>query len=236
MKLLRYLHMMTVEKNWVVRTWRGHSWWNDSSRGNKWSCWTPKLSQANEIIDKVISWLDEVIGEVNTAIAAVDVVDGFALYSASLPVRKKAAIDVDDIWEDLQEAAAAAAKANVDVAMAAAAVGGESLLTIAEFDCPGRGLLHVMAAKRQQQQADRMKKRSFQENSAKEDIPVGGVVLVKIDKVDHSKLDNKRFTCVVVEVMEWGQYHLMCKGGASENVYICQDLHYEENKTPALYE
>ncbi len=162
------------------------------------------------------------------------------LYSASSPEKKKAAIHVEEVQEDLQEAAAvvrdAAAAANVDVAMAAAAVGDEqNVLPIAEFDSHGRGLLHVTAAKRQQKQADRMKKRCFQECNKREDIPVGGVVLLKIDKVDRSKIDNRRLTCVVVELTEQGQYRLVCKGGVLENVYLFQDLHYEENKTPAFY-
>jgi hypothetical protein len=181
---------------------------------------------------------DEVMAEPNTGVVAVDVVDGFVLYSTSSPAKKNAAFDIGDIGEDLEEAAAvvqaAAATENVDVATLAAAVGHED---IAEFDSPGRGLLCIAAAQRQRQQADRMKKRCLQENNnAKEKIPVGGVVLIKIDKVDRSKLGNKRLACVVIEVTERGQYRIACKGGVLENVYLRQDLHYEEHKLPASYD
>jgi hypothetical protein len=47
---------------------------------------------------------------------------------------------------------------------------------------------------------------------------------------------SKRLACVVVEIMEQGQYHLACKGGVLENVNLHQYLRYEENKTPAFYE
>ena len=60
-------------------------------------------------------------------------------------------------------------------------------------------------------------------------------MLLKIDKVDRNKIDNRRLTCVVVELTEQGQYRLVCKGGVLETVYLHQDLHYEENKTPAFY-
>jgi hypothetical protein len=60
-------------------------------------------------------------------------------------------------------------------------------------------------------------------------------VLIKIDKVDRSKLNSKRLACVVVEIMEQGQYRLTCKGEVLENVYLRQDLHYKENKTTAFY-
>jgi hypothetical protein len=70
----------------------------------------------------------------NAAVVAVDVVDGFVLYSASSPARKKAAINIDEVREDLQEAAAmvreAAAAANVDNATAVAAVGDEQNVQI----------------------------------------------------------------------------------------------------------
>ncbi len=99
---------------------------------------------------------DEVMAEPNTAIVAVDVADGFVLYSASLSAKKKAAINVSDVQEDLEEAAAvvqaAAATANVDVAKVAAAVRHKD---VAEFDSTGRGLLCVTVAKRQQLQADK---------------------------------------------------------------------------------
>jgi hypothetical protein len=107
------------------------------SEENNKTVQAPELSQPEEIVDKDISLPSGVMAEPNTAIVAVGVVNGFVLFSASPPAKKKAAIDVSNIRKDLEEAAAvvqaAATKANVDVAKVAAAVRHEE---IAEFDSP----------------------------------------------------------------------------------------------------
>ncbi len=80
---------------------------------------------------------DEVMAEPNTGVVAVDVVDGFVLYSTSLPAKKNAAFDIGDVQEDLEEAAAvvqaAAAAENVDVVTVAAAVGHKDIMRMRKF-------------------------------------------------------------------------------------------------------
>ena len=103
-----------------------------------------------------------------------------------------------------------------------------------EHDTPGRGALRSMASGNQTQQAERMKKRLREDTI--QDIPVGGICLVPIDRVDRSKIDPKRLPCIVVEVTPKQQYRLACKAGVLDMVLNRGDFAYEPNKTPVFYQ
>jgi hypothetical protein len=102
-----------------------------------------------------------------------------------------------------------------------------------KYDTPGRGHLRTLASTTQQQQAKRMQKRVREDTI--QDVPVGGICLVPIDKVDRSKVDPRRLPCVVVEVTPRIQYRLACKAGVLDRVLCRQDFLYEPNKTPVFY-
>ena len=101
------------------------------------------------------------------------------------------------------------------------------------YDTPGRGHLRTLASTTQHQQAKRMQKRVREDTI--QDVPVGGICLVPIDKVDRSKVDPRRLPCVVVEVTPRIQYRLACKAGVLDRVLCRQDFLYEPNKTPVFY-
>jgi hypothetical protein len=58
-----------------------------------------------------------------------------------------------------------------------------------KHDTPERGNLRMSAAAAQQKQAQRMQKRVREDTI--EDVPVGGICLIPIDRVDRSKVDPK---------------------------------------------
>jgi hypothetical protein len=83
-------------------------------------------------------------------------------------------------------------------------------------------------------QAERMKKRLREDTI--QDIPVGGIRLVPIDRVDPSKIDPKCLPCIVVEVTPKQQYRLTCIAGVLDMVLNRGDFAYEPNKTPVFYQ
>jgi hypothetical protein len=103
-----------------------------------------------------------------------------------------------------------------------------------EHDTPGCGALHSMASGNQTLQAERMKKRLREDTI--QDIPVGGICFIPIDKVDQSKIDPKCLPCVVVEVTPRQQYRLACKAGVLDTVLNRGDFGYEPNKTTVFYQ
>jgi hypothetical protein len=102
-----------------------------------------------------------------------------------------------------------------------------------KYDTPVRGNLRTLASISQQQQAKRMQKRVREDTI--QDVPVGGICLVPIDRVDRSKIDPKRLPCVVVEITPRIQYRLACKAGVLDRVLCRQDFCYEPNKTAVFY-
>jgi predicted RNA-binding protein with TRAM domain len=102
-----------------------------------------------------------------------------------------------------------------------------------EHDTPGRGHLRLLASASQELQAARMQKRFWEDTI--QDVPIGGVCLVFIDKVDRSKIDPRCLPCVVVEVTPRIQYRLACKAGILDHVLCRQDFLYEPQKTPIFY-
>jgi hypothetical protein len=60
-------------------------------------------------------------------------------------------------------------------------------------------MMRLFASGSQKKQAELFKKRVREDTI--QDVPVGGVCLVPIDKVDHSKIDPKQLPLVVVNVM-----------------------------------
>jgi hypothetical protein len=102
-----------------------------------------------------------------------------------------------------------------------------------KHDTPERGNLRMSAAAAQQKQAQRMQKRVREDTI--EDVPVGGICLVPIDRVDRSKVDPKRLPCVCVEITPRQQYRLACRAGVLDKVLSRQDFLYESTKTPIFY-
>jgi hypothetical protein len=102
-----------------------------------------------------------------------------------------------------------------------------------DHDTPLRGMIRSQASASQVSQSERMKKR-FREDTM-QDVTVGSVCLVPIDKVDRTKIDPKRLPCVVVEITAREQYRLACKAGVLDKVLQRQDFLHESNKTPVFY-
>jgi hypothetical protein len=100
-------------------------------------------------------------------------------------------------------------------------------------DTPGRGTKRLNARLKQVSQGRRMQKRVRQDTI--QDVPVGAVCLVPIDKTDRCKIDPKRLPCVVVEVTPRGQYRLACTEGVLNKVLCRQDFLHEPLKTPIFY-
>ncbi len=68
-----------------------------------------------------------------------------------------------------------------------------------------------------------------------QDLPVGEVILVQIDKVDCSKVCPKRLPCIVIEKVH-DKYQLACRTGVLANCLVWQDFMHEPRKTPVFYE
>jgi len=68
-----------------------------------------------------------------------------------------------------------------------------------------------------------------------QNLPVGAVVLVVIDKVDHSKVCPKRLLFVIIEKVH-DKYRLACWTGVLANCLACQDFIHEPSKTPIFYQ
>ncbi len=90
----------------------------------------------------------------------------------------------------------------------------------------------MFAAAAQQKQAQ-MQKRVREDTI--EDVPVGGICLVPIDRVDRSKVDPKCLPCVAVEITPCQQYRLACRAGVLDKVLSQQAFLYESTKTPIFY-
>jgi hypothetical protein len=82
----------------------------------------------------------------------------------------------------------------------------------------------------QKQQATKMKKRLMEDTI--QDVPIGDVCLVSINKADRSKFDPRRLPCVVVEVTPRIQYRLPYKAGVLDHLLCPKNFLYEQKKTP----
>jgi hypothetical protein len=70
---------------------------------------------------------------------------------------------------------------------------------------------------------------------AQQDLPVGAVVLLPIDKVDCSKVCLKRLPCIVADCVH-DKYWLACITGFLDMCLAQQGFKHEPDKTPVFYE
>jgi hypothetical protein len=101
-----------------------------------------------------------------------------------------------------------------------------------QHDTPNQGNKHTAAAASLAKQAVKTRKTVAVE--AEQDIPVGAVVLLPIDKVDQSKVCPKRI-CVVVECVR-NKYWLAYRTGVLDTCLAWQDFKNDPDKTPVLYD
>ncbi len=100
-------------------------------------------------------------------------------------------------------------------------------------DTPNQGQNCTAAAAALQKQAIKMRKKVAA--VAEQDLPVGAVVIVPINKVDHSKVCPTWLPCIVIEKVH-DKYQVAYRTDILANCLARQGFIHEPNKTPVFYE